>query len=181
MICVWIDDITPCLKDSFTGDIVETEVIRIRRSSFLKKFNESSGWYVNWSELAKENEIYALVIAGTVDIQGLVAIQQVADYRSVYVTWMVSAPGNNKEIVDVPRYLGVGGHLFAIAIHKSVEYGYDGVITGFAANEKLLDHYVDRFHALPVQILHPYHFVIEGEAAQEEVNTYDYTWTDDQL
>ena len=89
MICVWIDDITPCLKDSFTGDIVETEVIRIRHSSFLKKFNENSGWYVNWSELAKDNEIYALVIAGTVDIQGLVAIQKVQDYKSVYITWMV--------------------------------------------------------------------------------------------
>lgn len=28
---VWIDDLTPCLKDNETGDFVQTEVIRIWR------------------------------------------------------------------------------------------------------------------------------------------------------
>lgn len=37
MINVWIDDLTPCLKDYETGDFVATEVIRIRRKSFMKK------------------------------------------------------------------------------------------------------------------------------------------------
>ena len=32
---VWIDDFTPCLKDNLTGEVVNTEVIRIRRKSFL--------------------------------------------------------------------------------------------------------------------------------------------------
>lgn len=40
MINVWIDDLTPCLKDSETGDFVPTEVVRIRRKSFLAKFNK---------------------------------------------------------------------------------------------------------------------------------------------
>jgi hypothetical protein len=30
MINVWIDDLTPCLRDNETGDFVQTEVIRIR-------------------------------------------------------------------------------------------------------------------------------------------------------
>lgn len=38
MLNVWIDDLTPCLKDNETGDFVQTEVIRIRRKSFLSKF-----------------------------------------------------------------------------------------------------------------------------------------------
>lgn len=46
MIPFTIDSITPCLKHVATGDIVETEVIRIQRKSFLSKFNKSNGWYV---------------------------------------------------------------------------------------------------------------------------------------
>ena len=34
MINVWIDDLTPCLKDTETGDFVPTEVVRIRRKTF---------------------------------------------------------------------------------------------------------------------------------------------------
>mgnify|MGYP006988879921 FL=1 len=41
---VWIDDFTPCLKDNLTGEVVNTEVIRIRRKSFLSKFNRKNGW-----------------------------------------------------------------------------------------------------------------------------------------
>lgn len=33
VINVWIDDLTPCLKDIETGDFVATEVVRIRRKS----------------------------------------------------------------------------------------------------------------------------------------------------
>lgn len=40
---VWIDDFTPCLKDNLTGEVVNTEVVRIRRKSFLSKFNRKSG------------------------------------------------------------------------------------------------------------------------------------------
>ena len=73
---VWIDDFTPCLKDNLTGEVVNTEVIRIRRKSFLSKFNRKSGWYVNWGKIVEEYEVYALVLEGTVDIQGLVALKR---------------------------------------------------------------------------------------------------------
>lgn len=36
MINVLIDEFTPCLKDARTGELVQTEVIRIKRKSFLK-------------------------------------------------------------------------------------------------------------------------------------------------
>ena len=36
-ISVYIDDFTPCLKDNITGELVDTEVIRIKRSSYMQK------------------------------------------------------------------------------------------------------------------------------------------------
>ncbi len=53
---VRIDDLTPCLKDNLTGEVVNTEVIRIRRKSFLSKFNRKSGWYVNWGKIVEDND-----------------------------------------------------------------------------------------------------------------------------
>lgn len=38
MINKLIDEFTPCLKDVKTGELVQTEVIRIRRKSFLRKY-----------------------------------------------------------------------------------------------------------------------------------------------
>jgi hypothetical protein len=35
MICFRIDELTPCLKNVETGEIYETEVIELRRRSFL--------------------------------------------------------------------------------------------------------------------------------------------------
>lgn len=43
MINVVIDEFTPCLKDSRTGELIQTEVIRVRRKSFLKKYNKKNG------------------------------------------------------------------------------------------------------------------------------------------
>ena len=106
MITVWIDEFTPCLKDALTGDIIETEVVQITRKSYLSKYNRRTQWYVNWAELLAEHEVYALVIKGTTDVQGLVALQKNDDYQAVYVAWMCVAPQNNKEIVDQPKYIG---------------------------------------------------------------------------
>ena len=57
MINVMIDEFTPCLKDAKTGELVQTEVIRIKRKSFLRKYNKKNGWYVNWESLLDENEV----------------------------------------------------------------------------------------------------------------------------
>lgn len=43
--------------------------------------------------------------------------------------------------------VGVGGYLFVIVADKSVEWGYEGAVHGFAANEELLKHYINVFHA----------------------------------
>lgn len=181
MINVYIDEFTPCLKDARTGELVQTEVIRVRRKSFLKKYNKKNGWYVNWESLTDENEIYALVVEGSVDIQGLVAVAPNDDMQAVYISWMCTSPDNNKQITDEVRYLGVGGHLFAIAAKKSVDFGYDGYMYGFAANEELLQHYVDVFHGEVIGMLHPYQFAIDEENAKTIMEVYDYEWTDEEI
>ena len=94
MITVEIDTLTPCLIDNNTGEIVETEAVEIKRKSFLSKYNVNTGWYVNWTDLLIENQVYALVIKGTVSIQGLIAVRKDSTMKSAFITWMVAAPNN---------------------------------------------------------------------------------------
>lgn len=181
MIDVFIDELTPCLKDTETGELIQTEVIQIKRKSFLKKFTKSNGWSTKWNKLVDSAEVYALVIKGTVDIQGLVALSASYPMNAVYVNWMCASPNNNKQIVDKPQYYGVGGHLFAIAVQKSNDFGFGGDLTGFAANKELLKHYIDVFNADFLGILHPYQFAITGENSQKIMEAYDYEWTDEAI
>jgi hypothetical protein len=181
LITFTIDTLTPCLRNVHTGDIVETEVMRIRRKSFLSKFNEKTGWYVNWSKFPSEVEIYALVIKGTVDIQGLIALTNDNDSNAVYINWACTSPNNNIWRNGVKDYDGVGGHLFAVAINKSLEYGHGGCIHAIAMDEDIMNHYKKQFGANIIGILHPYHFVIDEKVAEKIMEVYDYGWSDDEL
>lgn len=86
------------------------------------------------------------------------------------------APHNNKCEFGEQKYVGVGGHLFAIAADKSVEWGYEGAIHGFATNGKLLMHYIDVFHAEYLGMLHQYQFFIGEEQAKNLLEVYNYEW-----
>ena len=101
--------------------------------------------------------------------------------RAAYVSWMVAAPQNNPQITDQKKYLGVGGHLFAIAADRSESYGYDCEMTGFAANKELEAHYVDYFGAIRIHMLHPYQILIPADAGHKIKEVYTYDWTDECL
>ncbi|MBQ3721339.1 MAG: hypothetical protein IJM92_00825 [Fibrobacter sp.] len=122
--------------------------------------------------MAKNSEIYALVVKGTVDIQGLVSLQNNSDAKAIYIQWMCSAPQNNKLLTENIKYSGVGGHLFAIAGKKSEDYGYKGDVFGFAASEKLLGHYVEKLGAVPICMLHQFHFGIFSEQMKNIMEVY---------
>lgn len=66
---VWIDDLVPCLKDTTTGEFKNTVVFRIESRTYLKRFNQKSGWVINWAEIPKDVEVYALAIQDTNEIQ----------------------------------------------------------------------------------------------------------------
>lgn len=174
---IWIDEIVPCLKDTSSGELKDTVVFRIETRSFLDKFNMSSGWYVNWGKIPKDVEVYALVLKDDIsEIQGLIGIKKDDSAKAAYIHWACTAPHNNKHDNGAQRYVGVGGHLFALACEKSIEWGYDGAVHGFAANEKLLEHYVEKLHAELLCMLHQYQFFIDEIHAQELLEVYNYEW-----
>ena len=182
MIVFKIDEFTSCLKDAETGEIFETEVVRIRRKSFLSKFNKKTGWYVNWSKFPEGTEVYALVLKGTMSIQGMVAITYDYDAKAVYVLWGCTAPENNIWEYGKKKYSGVGGHLFAIASDLSVKAGFDGFIVAEAMDRELFDYYIAEFGALPLPpVNNPYRFMISDETSQKMREVYDYEWTDEDI
>ena len=183
MITVWVDEITPCLRLAKTGEMVDTEVVRIKRKSFLQNYNSRNGWYTNWAKLAGEYEIFALVIKGTMDIQGLVAMKDNKDAGCAYVDWICANPESNPLLNDEKKYIGIGGHLFAIASELSVQRGYDGFIYGEAMDHQLFEYYQKEFGAFPVPARgrHPYTFMLTDNVTQRIREVYDYVWTDDQV
>ena len=174
---IWIDEIVPCLKDTSSGELKDTVVFRIETKSFLEKFNTNSGWHVNWGKIPKDVEVYALTLKDNIsEIQGLIGLKKDDSAKAAYIHWACTAPHNNKHDTGNQRYVGVGGHLFALACEKSIEWGYDGAVHGFAANEKLLEHYVEKLHAEPLCMLHQYQFFIDEIHAQELLEVYNYEW-----
>lgn len=130
----------------------------------------------------KENEIYALVVKGSVSIQGMIAVRPDSDMKTSFVSWMVAAPQNNPQMLhegEQKAYAGVGGHLFAIASQISCKYGFGGAISGFAANDDLMKHYCEVFNAEPICMLHPYQIFISEEEGEKIRRLYDYEWTDE--
>ena len=178
MIYVGIDELTPCLKDSLTGEIIDTEVVPINRKSVLERFTKQSGWYTDWGALYDKADIYALVIKGTYSIQGLIAVHNDMASQTAFIDWAVASPENNTFLTDYKKYIGVGGHLFAIAVQKSEEYGYDGAVSGFAANKELMNYYIKAFNAEPVCMLHPYQIFISEDDSKRIKEVYTYDWSE---
>lgn len=178
IIDIEIDEFTPCLRDTKTGEVVQTRVAHVTSQKVLKQYNEKTGWNVNWSNVPKDVDVYALHIAGSDEVQGLVGIKNDTDAQAVYLYWASTAPRNNKLLNGGKQdYAGVGGHLFAIAAEKSIEMGYGGYLYGFASNKKVLEHYKDKFGAEHIGMLHPYHFAIDEEAVKEKIlGVYSYEW-----
>ena len=173
---IWIDEIVPCLKETATGDLKETVVFKIQSRSYLKDFNTKNGWHINWSKIPKDVEVYALAIRGSNEIQGLIGVKNDPNAKAAYIHWACTAPQNNKHDFGTQKYEGVVGHLVAIAVEKSLEWGYDGTVHGFVANKDLVKHYEEKFNAKLIAMLHPYQVVIESEYAKKLLEVYTYEW-----
>jgi len=181
MITFEIDEFTSCLKDSVTGEILETEVIELKRKSLLSRFNKRNGWYVNWGQFRSGIRVFALVLKGTFDIQGLVAVEPDEEAGALHIVWACTAPQNNKNQspFGFQKYIGVGGHLFAIAADLSEKFGFDGFLYGEAMNEKLMHYYMEEFGAIPLAREHPFSIGFTDTATKKIREVYDYVWTDE--
>lgn len=173
---IWIDEIVPCLKDTVTGEMKETVVFKIESRSYLKQYTEQNGWQINWIELPTDVEVYELALKDTKEIQGLVAVKNDVNSRAAFLHWACTAPQNNKHDFGKQKYSGVGGHLFAIAADKSVQWGYEGAMHGFALNKELLEHYMEKFNAEFLGMLHDYQFFINENDAKKLLEVYNYEW-----
>ena len=173
---IWIDEIVPCLKDTVTGEMKETVVFKIESRSYLKQYTEQNGWQINWIELPADIEVYELALKDTKEIQGLVAVKNDVNSRAAFLHWACTAPQNNKHDFGKQKYSGVGGHLFAIAADKSVQWGYEGAMHGFALNKELLEHYMEKFNAEFLGMLHDYQFFINENDAKKLLEVYNYEW-----
>ena len=179
MICIGIDELIPCIKDVLTGEIFDTEVVRVKRKSFLSKYNEHTGWYVHWSKFDSETEIYALVLKGTIDIQGMIAVRPNNNEQALDLLWACVSPENNVWEYGKKKDSGVGGHLFAIAGDVSIKKGFDGFLVGEAMDKDLYDYYQSEYHALPLPpINNPYRLMFSDEAVRSIMEVYNYEWTD---
>lgn len=163
-----IDKLTPCLEKISTGRIVDT-FYSVASENDLKSLN---GWNFKWAEIPRDKfEIFKLNVKNDDRIQGLVAIENVIPDNAIYVKIAESAPhniGKNKE------YLGVGGHLFAIAVTRSFEFGYGGFTYMDAKNRRLVEHYSKILGAFLIGSPHPFRMAIDERAAERLVEYYNF-------
>ena len=166
-----IDALAPCLVDTSTGNVVKTTFSKAI-SSDLKSAKSKDGWLFNWTDpdLAAD-DIYKLTVAGSEEIQGMIALQYEERDKAVYAHIAESAPWNRGK---AKRYEGVGGHLFAIAAQKSMEKGYGGFVFLDAKNADLVRHYEEALGARFLGIAHPYRMIIDEEAAARLLRIYTF-------
>jgi len=108
-------------------------------------------------------EIYELFVEGDNTVQGRIAFR--IDGGVADVDIVEAAPHN---IGHLGEYIGVGGHLFAIACKSSMEAGCDGYVA-FTAKNKLVEHYKE---VLGAQVLNGQRMYIDEATAHELIGKY---------
>lgn len=163
-----VDKLTPCLEKVSTQKIVDTSFSKIS----TQELAVLKGWKFHWSAADLQNcEIFKLTAEEDDRIQGLIALQNIPQDKAVYVKIAESAKhnmGTRKE------YAGVGGHLFAIAVLRSYELGYDGFVYMDAKNLRLVSHYSKTLGAILIGNPHPYRMAIDETAAKRLIAFYNF-------
>lgn len=173
IINIEFDEFVPCLKDAETGEIFQTEVRELTKSEY-SRFKEADGWNIDWSDIPDGEQVLGVYLKNDTEPQGLIAIRK--DKGGVYLSYASTAPINNKLLNNgKQKFIGVRGHLFAAAIEESVKAGNEtGCIYGYAANQEVLNHYIENFGAVHLPITHEYQFIIDGEAAEQILSKYNF-------
>lgn len=158
---ILIDKLTDCLVERESGDIVDTEYFE--RTTPIKK-KDYAGWKFNWSTTQKNGyTVYELFVEDDDTVQGRISLK--IDGGVADVDIVESAPHN---FGHKGKYIGVGGHLFAIACQCSLEAGCDGVVA-FTSKSDLVEHYKRELNAIEIM---PRRMVIFEDAAQILLDKY---------
>jgi hypothetical protein len=158
---ILIDELTDCLIERKSEAVVETEY-RERTVPITKK--DFRGWKFDWSKTEEQGySIYELFIKGDKKVQGRISLK--IDGGVADIDIVETAPHNYGH---TGKYVGVGGHMFAIACQCSLEAGCDGVVA-FTSKSDLVEYYKRELHAVEIM---PRRMVIFEDAAQELLNKY---------
>lgn len=131
---------------------------------------KAQGWNFDWAHKSlRDSEIYKLTRKGDMEIQGLVAIESDPKNLCYHLSLAESAPHN---LGSSKLYEGVGGHLFAVAVQKSLDAGYGGFIYFEAKNAELVKHYTEKFGAQWIGRPHQYSMIIDEDAARTLIKAY---------
>lgn len=161
LVDIQIDKLTDCLEDRETGYIVDTEYIE--RITVIK-MKEYAGWKFDWSTTQKNGyTIYELFVKDDDIVQGRISFR--IDGGVADIDIVESAPHNYGRN---GKYVGVGGHLFAIACQCSLESGCDGVVA-FTSKSDLVEYYKKKLNAVEVM---PRRLVIFEDAAEVLLDKY---------
>ena len=163
-----IDGLTNCLVNRVTKEEHDTQY-RLISKTITKADAEklkAEGWLFDWS-IPHSNgyEIYELLIKGSEERQGLIALKHIRDQLYTHVDVVESAPQNRGK---KGKYQGVGAHLFAIACKLSWDVGNEGFVQ-FKAKTDLVEHYRETLNAKNIDAQNMY---IGSYAALNLIKTY---------
>lgn len=161
MVDIQLDEFTDCLVERKTGKIINTKYVM--RTEPIKE-NEYNDWKFNWSTTQRNGyTIYELFAEGSDIVQGRISLKMDGGVADIDI--VESAPHNygNKG-----QFMGVGGHLFAIACQCSLEAGCDGVVT-FTSKSDLVEYYKKALNAVEIM---PRRLVIFEKEAQILLDKY---------
>lgn len=166
------DDEQHGLIDTKTGEIVKTKIGQLNPQS-LKGYTKKNGWYVDWNKLGPNVKIYGMVAEGSKKLQGLMAIEHKPDQQGTYLNWVVTAPHNNKQLTGgTQEFKGVGNLFIAKAAQESIKAGFGGYMYGFANTKETLSHYVNKWGAQHMPLLHDYQVIWDERTSQELIKKY---------
>jgi len=157
-----IDVLTNSIRNVMSGEVFDTEIIRISKddSKSLTK-----GWAFDWVIESRDSDIYKLTTIENPDIiQGLVSIRKNID--NIFINLIENASFN---IGKNRVYEGVAGNLFAFACKFSMDSGYLGNVS-FVAKTNLISHYEETIGAKRFGMSNI--MALDYFAAQQLINKY---------
>ncbi len=161
---VEIDKLTNSIEDRITGDVFNTEVVRLQAGD--KRQIKKADWSFDWQkELLNANrEVYKLVIVDNESmIQGLISFTKMTDHIFMH---LIESASFNKGKGKV--YLGVPANLVAFVCKISFDMGFDGYMA-FDAKTKLIQHYQE---SLGATYFRGTRMIVETRAAINLINRY---------
>ena len=137
-----IGKLTSSIENTLTGEVFETEIIRLRRSdqALIKK----KDWQFDWFEELnnKKREVHGLVTRENPTIlHGLVSFASNIDHIHMYLLENATPNRGNKKLYD-----GVALNLVAFVCKSAFERGFEGAVA-FIEKSALMEHYEKKLGA----------------------------------